>query len=136
MCTVSAENQVGVTIHQSGRDPSPRAVDPFGGIGTRWKVGTRASEDDAAIPRCDHTALNYARLGQIPPNGGKPGIVPDSIKALGHAAFSQQKLDGDIDMSIHIIVLVFCPPGLETCPLCISRQHCFPRGGLMTCRWL
>src|SRR5213079_3161597 len=51
---VSAEDQMGMTIDQSGRDPPPAAIDPFGGIGVRWKVGTVACEDDAAIPRGDH----------------------------------------------------------------------------------
>ena len=36
-----------------------------------------------------------AEAGQIPPNGGEPGIVPDAIEALGHAHFPQRrKLDG------------------------------------------
>ena len=87
---VSAENQMGMTIHQSGRDPPPRAIDPLGRIGIRWKIGTRAGKDDAAIARCDHAMLDHAELGQILPNGGEPGIVPDSIEALGHAA----SLDG------------------------------------------
>ena len=54
VCTVSTENQVGMTIHQSGRDPPRRAIDPFGRIGIRWKVGTAACKDDAAIARRDH----------------------------------------------------------------------------------
>jgi hypothetical protein len=78
---------MGMTIQQSGRDPPPRAINPFGRIGTRWKVGTRASKDDAAIPRRDHAALDNAEFGQIPPNSGEPGIVPDSIETLGHVAF-------------------------------------------------
>ena len=31
-------------------------------------------------------------------------------------------------MSIHIIALVFCPAGLETCPLCISLSALLPSG--------
>src|SRR5258705_68738 len=86
-CTVSAENQMGMTIHQSGGDPPPGAIDPFGRIRARWKVGTRAGEGDAAIPRCDHAVLDHAEVGPIPPNRGEPGIVSDSIEVLGHAAF-------------------------------------------------
>ena len=92
---VSAEHQMGMTIDQSGRDPPSRAIDPLSRIGVRRKVGTRAREDDATIPRCDHALLDHAEVGQILPNGGEPGIMPNSIKALGHAAFPRrQKLDG------------------------------------------
>ena len=75
---------MGMTIHQSGRDPSPRAIDPFGRIGVRWKVGTAACEDNAAIARRDHAVIDHAEFGQILANGGEPGVVPDAIKALGH----------------------------------------------------
>ncbi len=78
---------MGMAIHQSGRDPPPGAIDPFGRIRARWKVGTRAGEDDAAIPRCDHAVLDHAEVGPIPPNRGEPCVVPDSIETLGHAAF-------------------------------------------------
>ena len=78
---------MGMTIDQSGRDPPPAAIDPFGRIGVRWKVRMAACKGDATIPRGNHATLDHAEVGQIPPNGGEPGIMPDSIKALGHAAF-------------------------------------------------
>ena len=84
MRTVSTEDQMGVTIHQSGRDPSPRAIDPFGGIGVRWKIGSAACKGDTAIACRNHAMLDDAEIGQIPAKRGEPGIVPDTIKALGH----------------------------------------------------
>jgi hypothetical protein len=81
---VSTKNQVSVTIHQSGRDPPSRAIDPFGGIGIRWKFGTVAREDDAAITRRDHTVIDHAEIGLIRAKRGEPGIMPDTIEALGH----------------------------------------------------
>ena len=59
MRAVSAENQMGMTIHQSGRDPPPAAIDPFGRIGARWKVGTAACEGDAAVARGDQAILEH-----------------------------------------------------------------------------
>ena len=78
---------MGMTIDQSGRDPPPAAIDPFGRIGVRWKVRMAACKGDATIPRGNHATLDHAEVGQIPPNGGEPGVMPDSIEALGHAAF-------------------------------------------------
>src|SRR5262249_3403562 len=81
---VATENQVSVTIHQSGRDPPPCAIDPFGRVGVRRKIGTVAREDDAAITRRDHAVLDRADIGLIRAKRGEPGILPDTIKALGH----------------------------------------------------
>ena len=81
---VSTEDQMGVTIHQSGHDPSPRAVDPFRRICVRWKIGTAACKDDASIARRDHAVLDDPETGQIFAKRGEPGVVPDAIKALGH----------------------------------------------------
>ena len=86
MRAVSAKNQMGVTIHQSRRDPPPRAIDPFGRIGARWKVGTAAREGDAAVARGNQAVLDHTEPGHILPDRGEPGVEPDSIEALGHAA--------------------------------------------------
>ncbi len=111
MRAVSTENQMSVTIDKSRRDPPPRAIDPFGGIGIRWEVGTVACKDNAAITRRDHAVLDHAEIGLISAKRGKPGIVPDTIKALCHGiSLKRRKLDAGINMSIHIIVLVLCPP--------------------------
>ena len=86
MRAVSAKDQMGMTIHQSGRDPPPRAVDPLDRVGVRWKVGTAACEGDAAVARGDQAVLDHTELGHTLPDRGEPGVVPDSIEALGHAA--------------------------------------------------
>src|SRR5207253_2670885 len=48
MGAVSTENQMGMTIDQSGRDPPPAAIDPFSRVGVRWKVGMAARKGDTA----------------------------------------------------------------------------------------
>src|SRR4030095_4310094 len=112
-----------------------RAIDPLGRIGVRRKVGTAACKDDAATARRNHALLDRAEGGQSRPDGGEPGVIPYSIKSLGHAAFPRRrKLDGAICLYI-LSPSSSVQPVWKTCPLCISRQHCFPQGGLMTCRW-
>ena len=90
MRTISAKHQMGMTIHQPGRDPAALAIDPLCGIGVRWKVGARPCEDDTTVARGDQAVLDQTEFGQILPDRGEPGIEPDSIETLGHAALLQR----------------------------------------------
>ena len=68
-----------------------------------------AREDDTAIARCDHAPLDHTKIGQIRPKSDEPGIVPDTIEALGSAT-SLDSRSWRAYMSIHIIVSMLCPP--------------------------
>ena len=125
---------MGMTIHQSGRDPRPAQ-----------SIRSTASASDGKSERLPAKAMQPSRAaieavldhtepGQIPPDRGEPGVEPDSIEALGRTALLGGRSLTALCLYIHKIVLVFCPAGLETYPL-ISHQRCSPRGGLMTCRW-
>ena len=73
-----------MAIHQPGRDPAAPAIDPLGCVGVRWKIRKSAGKGDATVARSNQAALDHAEIGQIPSQGGNPGVVPDTIKALGH----------------------------------------------------
>ncbi|MGY4430125.1 hypothetical protein ACVWWO_002602 [Bradyrhizobium sp. F1.13.1] len=85
MGAVAAIDQMGVTIDETGRDPAPSAIDPFGCIGIRRKISLRTCIDDMAGARGDHAMLDLTKIGAVGPHRGEPGVMPDPVEALCHA---------------------------------------------------
>ncbi|MGY4349920.1 hypothetical protein ACVWXM_006413 [Bradyrhizobium sp. GM7.3] len=85
MGAVAAIDQMGVTIDETGRDPTPSAIDPVGCIGARRKIGLRTRISDTTAARGDHAVLDLTEIGTVGPHRGELGVMPDPVEAFCHA---------------------------------------------------